>query len=113
MDSGSSAAEAKIAARNSGRGGQDLMDANFDLLGRKPQQQQQQRPQQASREPRVTRSMDADMQEVAPRATKPISILGSSGKTWVLVSNLVAGTTAEDVRVRRKTARSWPSHNLC
>jgi hypothetical protein len=110
MDRGPSAAEAKIAARNGGRGGsssggggagggQDLMDASFDLLGRRPQQQQRQQ-QAAAREPRATRTADAEMQDVKPRASKPISILGSSGKTWVLVSNLVAGTTAEDVKVR-------------
>lgn len=106
MDRGSSAAEAKIAARGGGggrarggAGGQDLMDASFDLLGRKPQPQRQQAP--TPREPRANRPVDAEMREVAPRETKPISILGSSGKTWVLVTNLVAGTTAEDVKVGR------------
>lgn len=68
------------------------MDPSFNLLGRvqvEPSRVEQPRRALPPTEPR--------------RGGKSINILGKSGgsgKTWVLVANLVAGTTAEDVKVR-------------
>lgn len=41
-----------------------------------------------------------------PRAAASLSIKGSSGPTWVLVANLVKGTTPDDVKVRRAGVRT-------